>query len=391
MGRPRITILFSVASAICFTACLVQVSYAADAVGKTKGAAGKAATATTASFNDKAWQELNGRNFRRAIRAAEQWLASEPESAPAYYVKGKAHAEIGEKDRAIEAFSRAIKLDPKMDIAYRDRGWLFYMKNRYREAERDFSALIAITPTAAAYTSRAYANAKLGNTKAVIADATRSIQLDPKDMAAYQLRANAYLKVGPYEDSAADWRKAIALAPKAVGLREGLAMTLTKSSEHEMVVEEVTKAFNSGVSSAELYRLRADAFYKLEEYQKCADDLTVLLARTKDPWIRWDFLKLRGRCYLRSKQYAKAEKDCTDAIAVAIDDSKTYYCRADVREHMGKYKEAIQDLTLTLKYDPNNGRAYSMRANVYEHLGEKAKAASDRQSAIKLGDKQWGI
>jgi Tfp pilus assembly protein PilF len=110
-----------------------------------------------------------------------------------------------------------------------------------------------------------------------------------------------------------------------------------------------------------------------------------------EKWTSWDYYKLRGRSYLRNKQYAKAEKDFTEALKIAPDDGKSYFSRADVRERMGKYKEAIQDLTLTIKWDPNNGRAFSMRAKIYEHLGETARAASDRKAAVKLGEKQWGI
>ncbi len=170
-------------------------------------------------------------------------------------------------------------------------------------------------------------------------------------------------------------------------------MVIAKTGENEFLINEVTKSIKSGLKSYRLYEMRADAYYREEMYEKAAEDLTVILSMpiAKDKWKRWEFLKLRGRCYLRSKQYVKAEKDCTEALAIAPDDSKTYFCRADVRERMGKYKESIDDLTKTIKFDPGNGRAFSMRAKIYEQLGEKQKAAADRKEAIRLGDKQWGI
>lgn len=360
---------------------------------KTAGATSEVGTASNSSLSAKAWKDLNEKNYRAAIKSVEQWLAREPKAAAAYYVKGKAYVELGDKDRAIDALSHAIKLDPKMDLAYRERGWQLYYKSRFKEAEGDFSTLVVLTPGAPAYTSRAYANSKLGRVKAVIQDCTKSIKLDPKDLGAYELRANALFETGPYEECIEDWKKAVALDPKAERLWRGLGMALTKTYDHDAVVAEMTRAIDSGVRTLEIYKIRADAFYKQEKYKQSAEDLTVILTKFSpmDRWKRWDYLKLRGRSYLRNREYAKAEKDCTEALAIAPDDSKTYYCRADVREHMGKFKEAIQDLVLTLKYDPNNGRAYSMRAKIYEHLGDAAKAASDRKAALRLGDKQWGI
>ena len=347
---------------------------------------------TKSPLSAKAWNALSGKNYRAAIKAADQWISSEPKAALAYFVKGQACKQLGEKEHAVEAFSRAIKLDSKLDAAYGERGWLHYSAGRYREAERDFSALVALTPTALAYTSRAQANEKLGNAKAVIADCTKVIQLNPKDLSSYELRANALFKTGPYDMCVEDWKKAIALDPKAERLRLGLGYALTKTYDHEAVVEEMTKAIDCGIRTIEVYKIRADAFYKQESYERCAEDLTVILTKfgTIERWKRWDYLKLRARAYLRNKEYAKSEKDSADALAIAPDDSKSYYSRADARQHLGKFKEAIQDLTQLIKYDPNDSKAFSMRAKIYEHIGQKANADSDRKTAIKLGEKQWG-
>jgi tetratricopeptide (TPR) repeat protein len=243
------------------------------------------------------------------------------------------------------------------------------------------------------YFCRAENNVKLGRIRAAIDDATKAIEFDPKNWQAYELRALQYFKVGPYQNSIDDFHKAIELAPKELRLREGLVKVVAKTGESEFVIDEATRAIKSGFTSSFLYQQRADAYYRSEMYENAAKDLTVVLSMpmAKDKWKRWDLLKLRGRCYLRSKQFANAEKDCTEALAIAPDDSKTYFCRADVRDRMGKYKEAIDDLNSNIKYDPANGRAFSMRAKIYEHLGQKQKADADRKEAIRLGDKQWGI
>lgn len=247
--------------------------------------------------------------------------------------------------------------------------------------------------SASVYFCRGENNAKLGRTRAAIEDATKAIEADPKNWKAYELRAEQYFKVGPYKNSIDDYHKAIELAPKELRLREGIVHVIEKTGENVMVIEEVSRAIGTGIKSSFLYIKRADAYYREEEYEQAAADLSVLLTMTiaRDQWKRWEFLKLRGRCYLRCKQFAKAEKDCTDALAIAHDDSKTYFCRADVRERMGKYREAIDDLTKTIKLDPDNGRAFSVRAKIYEYLGDKKRADADRKEAIRLGDKQWGI
>lgn len=94
---------------------------------------------------------------------------------------------------------------------------------------------------ASVYLSRAAANEKFGRTKAEIEDATRAIELEPKNWQAYQLRAKAYFKLGPYKSSIDDYRSAIALAPREVRLCEGLTHVFEKTGENELLIDEVTR------------------------------------------------------------------------------------------------------------------------------------------------------
>lgn len=306
----------------------------------------------------------------------------------------KSSAKIGSTndETRISELTKAIKIKPNDDYLYLLRAHHYLNQKRYDQAITDLTSSIKVKPTAAAYLARAKVLFDKGQFKASIVDSSKVIELDQKQWIAYEIRANCYLKNGPYESSTQDWKKAIALNPKLERLRVGLAASLARAYEHEAEVEALTDAFKAGMKGKELYRLRADALYKDEKYAEAAEDLTRVLDDYKsDKWERWDLYKLRARANLRSKQFLKAEKDCTEALLIAPDDSKTYYCRADVRDHMGKFKEAIDDLNTTIKFDPQNGRAYSMRAKIYEHLGDKRKAAADRASALKLGDQQWGI
>ncbi len=396
MGKKHCCILVLAFWALTSDSCIIAVqgAFALEAAKKkTDNASAAPGAVSSASLSARALKELQEKNYRAALKSAEQWLSIQPDAKFAYFIKGKAQGGLGDREKAIKSMTAAIKLDPKMAIAYGERGWFLLSKKRYQEAESDFSTVVALKPSALAYSSRAAANSRLGRDRAVIADCTKSIQLDPRNAAAYELRARALFKTGPYDRCIEDWKKAIALEPKDARLREGLGLALSKTYDHEAVIEEMTKAIDSGVKTLEVYKIRADAFYKQENYKQCAEDLTVILTKfgTVDPWKRWDYLKLRARAFLRNGEYAKAEKDCTDALAVAIDDSKSYFSRADAREHMGKFKEAVKDLTQVIKLDPNDGRAFSMRAKIYEHIGEKGKADSDRKAAIRLGDKQWGI
>ena len=342
---------------------------------------------------ERADQAINAKNYSSALSLADQALKLEPKLSYAHFVKGRAYGLQGQLDKGIAEFTQTLKMEPKYYPANAERASLLFKKKRYRDAIADFTMAIRLGPNAEIYAARANALVELGQFRSAIPDATKAIELNPKNWHAYRLRGICYLNVGPYDKAAEDWKKAIELNPTDVALYCGAAETFQKSTSHDETVILITSAFNRGVKSKQLYKFRADAYYKQEMYKEAAADLSVIINTYKpiERFELWDHYKLRGRCYLRAKEYAKAEQDCTEALKIAPDDSKSFACRADARERLGKFKEAIDDLTHTIKLDPNDGRAFSNRAKLYQHLGDTKRAEADRKEALRLSDKQWGI
>jgi len=85
------------------------------------------------------------------------------------------HEESGELDKAVAAYSEAIRLDPEWGDAYFFRGSVYARKDDFDRAVADF---------------------------------TRAIRLNPKDADAYNRRASAYDRKGEPGKAAADYSKA---------------------------------------------------------------------------------------------------------------------------------------------------------------------------------------
>lgn len=72
---------------------------------------------------------------------------------------------------ALEQYSKAIELDPKLAVAYNNRGFVHWNLNNYEQAITDYSRAIELKPKyAMAYNNRAFAHKALGNKEAAIAD-----------------------------------------------------------------------------------------------------------------------------------------------------------------------------------------------------------------------------
>ncbi|HEY4262879.1 MAG TPA: tetratricopeptide repeat protein, partial [Schlesneria sp.] len=94
-----------------------------------------------------------------------------PQPALKFLAEGVAAQEADQLDRAIENFTEAIRLDPKLVIAY------------------DFRALASVAK---------------GDFKAAIRDTSKAIELDPKSKQSHVTRGKVYISMGDYEDAIKD-------------------------------------------------------------------------------------------------------------------------------------------------------------------------------------------
>jgi len=117
------------------------------------------------------------------------WFAAPLEdSAEAYNNQGLVYNNEGEYDKAVDAFTMAIELDPELALAYSNRGWAYIGLGQYEQG---------------------------------IADCTEAIELDPELALAYSNRGWAYIKLGQYEQGFADLDKAMELDPNFLSPMKG--------------------------------------------------------------------------------------------------------------------------------------------------------------------------
>ena len=112
------------------------------------------------------------RDFNKAIEL-------KPDDASYYGNQGYAYFEIGEKQKGIENYGKAISLDPESAHKYYNwRGaWLY----------------------------------RLGDYEAALRDCNKAIELKPDDALYYSNRGNAYFEIGNNQKAREDFQKAATL------------------------------------------------------------------------------------------------------------------------------------------------------------------------------------
>jgi tetratricopeptide (TPR) repeat protein/uncharacterized membrane protein YwzB len=142
-------------------------------------------------------------------------VAKTPDLPRALENRGGAYKHLGQFDKAIADYSRAIEIYPEYADAYNNRGAANYDLRQLDKAIADYSRAIEINPNyAPAYFNRGIAYGNLGKWYEAIADCSRSIGIYPKNAVAYYIRGIAYETLGQLEKAINDYSKALEINPE---------------------------------------------------------------------------------------------------------------------------------------------------------------------------------
>ena len=156
-----------------------------------------------------------GIDLEAAIDAYTKAIELNPADAVAYYNRGNAKHDLDRLEEAIADYDRAIELNPANAVAYTNRGGAKAGLGRREEAIADYDRAIELNPAnAVAYTNRGGAKHDLDRLEEAIADYDRAIELNPANAAAYYTnRGNAKAGLDRLEEAIADYDRAIELNP----------------------------------------------------------------------------------------------------------------------------------------------------------------------------------
>ena len=160
--------------------------------------------------------------------------------------RGIAYQDEGNYDLAIEAFTKAIELNPDFAKAYANRAVIYQCKGLFDRAIADHTKALELkSDHPEPYNNRGAAYGEQGDYDRAIADHTRAIELNPNLPEAYNNRGVAHYKKSDYNRAIEDYTQAIQLKPSFVD---------------------------------KVYYNRAEARLHLQEWENAKLDLTVAVA-----------------------------------------------------------------------------------------------------------------
>lgn len=303
------------------------------------------------SLLSQALLKLLEEDYRGAISLYRQATASFPEAVEALWGLGHCLAEVGRLSEALNAFERAILINPNNPEAYYEQAQ-FYSKIKNIDGEINaYKQVIRLEPRHwRAYSGLASAYSKTKDYNKAIIASLKCIATVP-----YNKKATAYLHLGAIYRNLGDRSNAIEL------------------------YEQVLEFDSTGVSAYNAYSDLVHLYREIGSHQKAIHACKQMIRL--DPETLAGYYAL-AFTYEELGQYQQALEMCKRIHQINPDDSMAYTCFASIYEEQGEYDRAIAAYRQAILKDPQDGYIYLNLAMIYIQL-ERRDAALEVYEALR--------
>jgi tetratricopeptide (TPR) repeat protein len=202
----------------------------------------------------------------KLIRQYSQQIAKEPTNAQLYVARADIHFKLHDFERAVNDYTKALKIDGKVDQAWFGRGM---------------------------------AKGRLGLIDEGIEDLSVFIRRNPQSSLAYTKRGVRYLWKGDRENAGKDLRKAIALDPGNAEAHDDLGVILAQQGDYKAALEHFSRTVKLDPTYQKGYHNQAMAFYVLNRDVDAMASVTIALRLDPESrnsmLLKSEILKAMGR------------------------------------------------------------------------------------------------
>ncbi|KAF5433807.1 Tetratricopeptide (TPR) repeat containing protein [Candidatus Methanophagaceae archaeon] len=233
-------------------------------------------------FN-RAYGEGKKGNKETAIEYYTKALELNPEYPDAYYNRGATYYNLKDYEKAISDYNKALELNQEYVDAYNNRGLAYGDLKDYGKAISDFNKAIELNPEYAdAYNNRGAAYYDLTEYEVAISDWNKAIELNPEDATAYYNRGFAYDYLKDYEKAISDWNKAIELNPEYADAYNNRGLAYRNLKDYETAISDWNKAIELNPEYAGAHENLSELYIITGNHKSALESITKVLSLSMD-------------------------------------------------------------------------------------------------------------
>jgi superkiller protein 3 len=305
-------------------------------------------------------------------------------SAEQYFNEGVTLSNQGKKAEALQAYDKAIQLNPYYVLAYCNKGNVLNSLGMREEAIQAYDKALQLKPDAMTYFNKGIVLKALGKKEEALQAYDKAIQLNPDYALAYSSKGIILNDLGKKEEAIQAYDKAIQLKPDYAEAYNNKGAALNDLGKKEEALQAYDKVIQLKPDYASAYYNKGtvlDDLGKKEEAIKAYDKAIQLKPDYPSAYYnKGTVLTVLGKREEAIQAYDKA-------IQLRPDYADAYYNKGILLKALGKKEEAIQVYNKAIQISSNNPLYFCARGQVLRQLGKEKEALEDLNQAYGLVQK----
>ncbi|HET6996284.1 MAG TPA: tetratricopeptide repeat protein [Chitinophagaceae bacterium] len=329
---------------------------------------------------------------RTAMRKA---LSLDPTNAELFFEKGMLCNMLGELDTARRVFEQAIGIRPEGKYYYW-KGIVNQQLGNSENAEMDYRyAIDKKFETAELYNNLSILLMAKENFEGSLEAVNKAVAMDKNYPQAISLRARVYCFLFKVDSACIEGKRALAMGyNKAFMLPDSIceadsitqldftAQVLAFNKMYRRALKGYSRLIAAGILTSANFLNRGYCYYQQKDYANAEKDyLQALALPNPNKDLLWDNLSL---LYYDQGNYQKSIEYSTKRVELNPKNHVPYIDRGLCYRILKKYKEAEKDFNQSLAIKPDFYRALGYRSFLYYDLGQYQKALEDASMAIQI-------
>lgn len=316
---------------------------------------------------------IRSENYLGAVEAFKKAIQIDPTRADAYDALGTIYlTDLAQTTEAIEAFQTVLQLVPNHARAHQMLGIAYFRQNAYQKATQALRRAIKLDPTDLDNDYHPYYDLGMVYLKQnKFDDAIRlfeqAIQLNRDHIRAYYSLGTAYIRVGNVEKGLEQIKKYEVLKPYA-----------NRVSQLETSIQRVPK-------NPELWYQLGLVHLRYDKFELAVKSLKKSIEQNPNNREVYNTL---AACYMRLNRFDKMQQACEAAVRLAPNEANGHNNLGMSYSLQGKYLEAMNSFLMAIQLDAENPKFHQNLGKVYERLGDVEKAAHEFRTVQELQARQ---
>jgi tetratricopeptide (TPR) repeat protein len=321
----------------------------------------------------------------RALTAYDRAISLDPECVEAYCGRGNARRYLGEYTDSWHDFDTAIQLDPDRGVAYVGRGLAASFgsqSNSNSNPHDDFELgknLLANPTSAIEYVMRGTAKAQLRDDRGAIADYDIAISLNRRLLVAYNNRGNLHQYLGDFDTALADFSQVLEIDPQSAIAYNNRAIIYTQIGQLSTAIADYQRAIELQPNFVSVYNNLGNTYCQMGDFAAAIAQYSQAIALDSEFAVAYSN---RANIHRIQDRLTTALADYDRAIDLDPNLVIAHYNRGICYRQVGNHQAAIDSYTRTLALDREYFYAYYHRGNARQYLGDNHGAIADYTHTI---------